>query len=182
MKQNRKEQETLRKSRNQGFSLVELIVVIAIMAVLVAVLAPQFTRYVDRSRKSVDATMISGIVTAAQVGIADVTEYNIQPGEYTITSKKAGGTEVTATNLTVTNPGDSVPTANPDKMTKAIADACGTMTELKPTANAWDEIVVKIKIEADNQVKVTYETAEFKKYIEGKDADAGTTENQGNGG
>ena len=39
---------------NKGFSLVELIIVIAIMAVLVGVLAPQFLKYVERSRKSTD--------------------------------------------------------------------------------------------------------------------------------
>ena len=36
---------------NKGFSLVELIIVIAIMAVLVGVLAPQFLKYVEQSRK-----------------------------------------------------------------------------------------------------------------------------------
>ncbi len=35
---------------NKGFSLVELIIVIAIMAVLVGVLAPQFIKYVEQSR------------------------------------------------------------------------------------------------------------------------------------
>ena len=42
------------KKDNRGFSLVELIVVIAIMVVLVAVLAPVFTRYVERSRRATD--------------------------------------------------------------------------------------------------------------------------------
>lgn len=39
---------------NRGFSLVELIIVIAIMAVLIAVLAPQFIKYVEQSRRSRD--------------------------------------------------------------------------------------------------------------------------------
>lgn len=39
---------------NKGFSLVELIIVIAIMVALVAMLAPQFVKYVQKSR---DATV-----------------------------------------------------------------------------------------------------------------------------
>ena len=44
---------------NKGFSLVELIIVIAIMAVLVGVLAPQFLKYVERSRKSTDVQNVA---------------------------------------------------------------------------------------------------------------------------
>ncbi|MCM1160023.1 MAG: prepilin-type N-terminal cleavage/methylation domain-containing protein [Roseburia sp.] len=41
-------------SRNKGFSLIELIIVVAIMAVLIGVLAPQYIKYVEKSRVSVD--------------------------------------------------------------------------------------------------------------------------------
>lgn len=73
MKRGKKKEQ--RKKNNRGFSLVELIVVIAIMAVLVAVTAPQFTKYVDKSRQSVDATTVANVVSAAQVGVADVVSY-----------------------------------------------------------------------------------------------------------
>ena len=36
-----------KKMNNKGFSLVELIIVIAIMVILVAVLAPQYLKYVE---------------------------------------------------------------------------------------------------------------------------------------
>lgn len=59
------------KKNNSGFSLVELIIVIAIMAVLIGVLAPQFIKYVERSRESTDLQNIEEIKTAAEAYVAD---------------------------------------------------------------------------------------------------------------
>lgn len=59
------------KKNNSGFSLVELIIVIAIMAVLIGVLAPQFIKYVERSRESTDLQNIEEVKTAAEAFVAD---------------------------------------------------------------------------------------------------------------
>ena len=61
------------KKNNKGFSLVELIVVIAIMVVLVAVLAPVFTKYVEQSRRATDVQNANSIAEAVLADAADGT-------------------------------------------------------------------------------------------------------------
>ena len=56
-----------KKTNNKGFSLVELIIVIAIMAVLIGVLAPQYLKYVEKSRESADLQAIDTMVSAVEI-------------------------------------------------------------------------------------------------------------------
>lgn len=61
---------------NKGFSLVELIIVVAIMAVLIGVLAPQYLKYVEKSRVSSDKTAISSVVGAVNTSLSDEDVYS----------------------------------------------------------------------------------------------------------
>lgn len=56
---------------NKGFSLVELIIVIAIMAILVGVLAPQLIKYVERSRQAKDRNAVDAVHTAIVTALLD---------------------------------------------------------------------------------------------------------------
>ena len=56
---------------NKGFSLVELIIVIAIMAILIGVMAPQLMKYVERTRVSSDTQMADTVKTAVTTALLD---------------------------------------------------------------------------------------------------------------
>lgn len=56
---------------NKGFSLVELIIVIAIMAILAGALAPALIKYIAKSRKSTDIQNADSLRTAIQTALSN---------------------------------------------------------------------------------------------------------------
>ncbi len=58
-------------NNNKGFSLVELIIVIAIMAIIIAVMTPQFLRYVEKSKRGKDYEVAGVVQQAISVAMAD---------------------------------------------------------------------------------------------------------------
>lgn len=80
------------KLGNAGFSLVELIIVIAIMAILIAVLAPMFIRYVERSRISTDVSAVGSMGQALKTAAADPSLSNPPPTELELVWDTSSGT------------------------------------------------------------------------------------------
>ena len=66
----------VRKNENKGFSLVELIVVIAIMAVMTSVLAPALLQYVERSRAQKDDSAMGEVTNAIMLALSDQDIYD----------------------------------------------------------------------------------------------------------
>lgn len=87
------------KENNSGFSLVELIVVIAIMVVLIAVLGSTILGYVDKSKYSKDITALDSINTAMKTFVAEPKSIYDPNTVYTLNTL-ANGT-VTVDNATV---------------------------------------------------------------------------------
>ena len=74
---------------NKGFSLVELIVVIAIMAILVGVAVPVYTQYISSAEDSVDKQTAGEVEHAIEVVLIDPSVTD-EPADDVIVLSEAG--------------------------------------------------------------------------------------------
>lgn len=139
----------MKKTNNKGFSLVELIVVIAIMAVLIGVLAPQFMKYVERSRKSTDVQNVAAMLTAIRTYASDpfVTGSDVLSDAAQL-KLSAGDVNVDATSA-------------PGNVDKALTAAGISKMGLKSSKWADGEIVIDVDVRDNGEVVFT-ETATWK--------------------
>ncbi|MDD3414407.1 MAG: prepilin-type N-terminal cleavage/methylation domain-containing protein [Lachnospiraceae bacterium] len=135
--------ETSIKMNNKGFSLVELIIAIAIMAVLIGILAPQFIKYVERSRNLTDITNAQEITNAIQVYAADTTATPAFTARaYTVTVAASG----------ITAP---APITNATALGNALIEAGVTKVNCK-SKTAWKTYTVTATVAADGKISFTY--------------------------
>lgn len=124
---------------NKGFSLVELIIVIAIMAVLVGVLAPQYIKYVEKSRVSADAQQVEEFTGAMTVLASDVDVTLDSTKTYTVTSDTTGKITISNDLKTIFYSLGSVDTAKnySYKSTSYKAQAITISLAYDGTAKVW---------------------------------------------
>ena len=89
----------MKKMNNKGFSLVELIVVVLIMAIIAVALAPQVIKWVNNSRLSADRQTYDDLISQIQIAMTDK---NVQTNEstYTFTIADDGTTAATTADVT----------------------------------------------------------------------------------
>ena len=85
----------MKKLNNKGFSLVELIIVIAIMAILVGVVGTQVIPYLEKSRQGKDMQVFSAWNTAG------MSAYSMNADK--VDSSNPLSIKITAGNIVVTN-------------------------------------------------------------------------------
>lgn len=130
-----------KEMNNKGFSLVELIIVIAIMVVLIAVLAPQYLKYVEKSRVASDQTTIVNYIDAMQVIAADPDITLDQTKKYTLES---------AANSNKVEPKGELPTVLEDEGMLDSTAAAGSTLQ----STAYKTAAINIALEYNTSKKV----------------------------
>lgn len=141
---------------NKGFSLVELIIVIAILAILVGVLAPNLLRYVEKTNVSADTQLADSVKTAITTAMMDPAVINANEATSSVTAfndaHKTTGVAL-ATDLT----GEMLKSVNVTlgyADTQTAADLQKNLIAKLKSAHATDT-AINVQITGSNSVTVT---------------------------
>ena len=154
----------MKKTNNKGFSLVELIIVIAIMAILAGAIAPALIKYIDKSRKSNDVSAAKTFKTAIETALGTEEVYETLTNTSTYTTIKlipnqpisSTGNNLSSTYMTIT--GCSNPNTGADAMdAAAICKAIGSnIGEKTPKTKYQKNINVKGEKDASGFKPMTF--------------------------
>lgn len=140
--------------KNKGFSMVELIIVIAIMAILAGALAPALIKYINKSRISTDIQTGNTIATAIQTALSNESGYDVAAASYDKqwTTLTGGGTWASDDFMATVGGtvGDTIPKVKSKKCLKNTATAGDFEIYVDTAGN-----VVKVRIGANHLVYPT---------------------------
>lgn len=140
----------MKKMNNKGFSLVELIVVVLIMAIIAVALAPQVMKWVENSRKSTDVTNYGHVGEALEIAYAKEQVY--KAGDTQIKTSNSGNTKGNWGDVEVydgTDPsvsGDSLDGTVKDLIDKSMLATLGTdwTSKMGMKSKYYSEKVLKV--------------------------------------
>lgn len=137
----------MKKTNNKGFSLIELIIVIAIMAVLVAIIAPNLTKYLGKSKENTDEKNKDEIASTLKTCITDF-EMDESHGKFIATS---GGTAT----ITWSSSGSAVTGTSNDADAKKAVDAEIEAKKTKSKTDSSKYAKATIKRESNDTYSIT---------------------------
>ena len=146
----------LRENEEKGFSLVELIIVMAIMAILVGVVASQVIPYMEKSRQAKDQQQLSGIATDITSAIASSCQTVNTVGTTTSGSEQG----VKLEDMLTTGNANQLGSTN-DATTKIVDEFCslrdtsGGASAAPTVAQIVSDVKDKLKSKAANQLGKT---------------------------
>ena len=155
----------LKKMNNKGFSLIELIIVIAIMAILVGVLAPSLLRYVEKTNVSADTQLADAVRTAVVTAMMDPAVINAKKADGTDEGSAANFTTKHATLVAISDETTKGAFLEAVKETLGFDDATvpadgGTKLQtalVNKLKSHTVSPVIKVQVTAGNSIKVVIE-------------------------
>lgn len=135
----------MKKMNNKGFSLVELIIVIAIMAILAGAIAPALIKYIDKSRRSSDVNNAQSIATAVSSALAKEDAYDAAVALI--------GTDVAVSTLS---------TSSSDAFVKEVADNLSPIPTVKYKKDGATDFQISIFTDGSGKTafKITLDSGE----------------------
>lgn len=77
------------REQDKGFTIIELVFVLAILIILIGITAPRYVKFVEQAQMSADASNMSDLATALKVATVDA-DYNVKEGRYIFTLEDRG--------------------------------------------------------------------------------------------
>ncbi len=144
----------MKHNKNKGFSLVELIIVIAIMAILIGIAVPVYSAYVEKANVAADINNVGSLVHALEIAgngglyefsaVEQVSDNGLQVplGFIILTHDPMEGT--TDSYLKIISTNDETGASNSSIIESVLIDTFGTdyATNLKLKSESWTDSTI----------------------------------------
>ena len=118
----------LHKGANKGFTLIELMITVAVVSILAAVALPSYQQYLRRGARADAQSHMMDIAARQGQFLIDNRAYAASVSALGMTTPSSVSTKYTITITPATNPPTFTITAAPVSGSSQASDTCGTLT------------------------------------------------------
>lgn len=161
----------MKKRTDRGFTLIEMIIAIAILVILTGLLAPQFMKYVEKSKEAKDLHTLDAIYTSVQAALGEEESYEFVGNNSFYKDKIDGGIalESILNNVEDTDGSRAPGATEGDPFAANLSAIVGDSSDLNLSSDkAKRPAGVKIMVTIDDEMNIwVYVGKTGNNYVEG---------------